>query len=195
MEYKAEAQIDSIDEDETLILAAREDAEEFGRLYDRYYDDIFRYVYHRTFDNALSEDLVSNTFLKALRNISRFKWKRIPFSAWLYQIATNEIRMHYRREKRISASDPPVFPSSTDDIAIEDYALLHQAIMKLRPIHQTIIMLRFFEDMTILEISQVVNKKAGTVKSRLHRGLKELREILIRQGVFSHEYNEAKENG
>lgn len=172
----------AVDEDEGLISAAKDDVEAFGRLYDKYYEDIFRYVYGCTFDHALTEDLVSNTFLAALRHIRRYKWKRIPFSAWLHRIAMNEIRMHLRKQKRVSAFRPkPSLPSSNDNpVLAEEYAPLHQAIAKLKPIYRDVIIMRFFEDKAIPEICGITGRKEGTVRSRLHRGLKQLRDILVR---------------
>ena len=172
----------AVDEDEELISAAKNDVEAFGRLYDKYYEDIFRYVYGCTFDHALTEDLVSNTFFAALRHIRRYKWKRIPFSAWLHRIAMNEIRMHLRKQKRISGSRPqPSLPSSNGNpVLAEEYAPLHQAIAKLKPIYRDVIIMRFFEDKAIPEICRITGRREGTVRSQLHRGLKQLRDILMR---------------
>ena len=123
MEYDSASQARSIDEDEELILAAKEDVEAFGRLYDKYYEGISRYIYHRTLDQSLTEDLTSNTFFAALRHIGRYKWKRIPFSAWLYRIATNEIRMRYRQQKSVVASSVQSYPphDSESPEAMEEY--------------------------------------------------------------------------
>ena len=172
----------AVDEDEELISAAKNDVEAFGRLYDKYYEDIFRYVYGCTFDHALTEDLVSNTFFAALRHIRRYKWKRIPFSAWLHRIAMNEIRMHLRKQKRVSAVRLQPSPPSANDnpVLAEEYAPLHQAIAKLKPIYRDVIIMRFFEDKAIPEICRITGRKEGTVRSQLHRGLKQLRDILIR---------------
>ncbi len=174
------------DEDEELISAAKDDVEAFGRLYDKYYEDIFRYVYGCTFDHALTEDLVSNTFFAALRHIRRYKWKRVPFSAWLHRIAMNEIRMHLRKQKRLSAVRPqPSSPSANENpVLAEEYAPLHQAITKLKPMYRDVIIMRFFEDKTVPEICEATGRREGTVRSRLHRGLKQLRDILIGRGTI-----------
>ncbi len=189
-EYNQESQAEVVDEDEALILAAKEDVEAFGRLYDKYYKSIFRYIYHRTLDHTLTEDLTSNTFFAAFRHIGRYRWRRIPFSAWLYRIATNEIRMHLRKQKQLSSMDLDPASAGENMMVEEDYAALHQAILRLKPIYQAVITLRFFEEKTISEISKITGKKEGTVKSQLHRGIEKLRYVLERKGILSSEEGE-----
>ena len=190
VEYNQKSQDNAVDEDEALILMAREDVEAFGRLYDKYYKSIFRYIYHRTLDHTLTEDLTSNTFFAAFRNIGRYRWKRIPFSAWLYRIATNEICMHLRKQRQLSSMTLDPASAGENVMVEEDYADLHQAILRLKPIYQAVITLRFFEEKTISEISKITGKKEGTVKSQLHRGLEKLRYVLERKGILSSEEGE-----
>jgi RNA polymerase sigma-70 factor (ECF subfamily) len=191
---------DIIDEDEMLVSAAREDTEAMGRLYDKYYSEIVGYIYHCTFDSTVTEDLTSNVFLSALKHIGRYKWRRIPFSAWLYRIATNEVRMYWRRQKRSKAISLQMDdislpeqkcelesdnPSAGDRIATEEeYQLLHRALLKLRMKYRTVIILRYYEDKAIAEICEITGRKEGTVKSQLHRGLARLQDILVRWGVL-----------
>jgi len=197
IEYTSVSQAESMGEDRELVIAAKEDVEAFGRLYDKYYESIFRYIHHRTLDQTLTEDLTSNTFFAALRHMGKYRWKRIPFGAWLYRIATNEIRMHYRRQKLVAESSIQDSSSAFSEglEAMEEYALLHQAIMKLKPIYQTVIALRFFEEKTIMEISQITGRKAGTVKSQIHRGIEQLRRILEQKGILSPEKRKEQGNG
>ena len=189
-----------VDEDEMLVSAAQEDTEAVGRLYDKYYGEIVRYIYHCTFDHSVTEDLTSNVFLAALRHIGRYKWRQIPFRAWLYRIATNEVRMHWRRQKRgktISLQPDSSSqeeqnrelesgnPSAVDSVASsEEYRLVHKALLELRVKYRTVIILRYFEDKAIAEICKITGRKEGTVKSQLHRGLAKLQDILVRWGVL-----------
>jgi len=62
---KIQSQSKAVDEDEQLVAIAKDDPETFGELYDKYYPQIFRYIYHRTLDVSLTEDLTSNTFFAA----------------------------------------------------------------------------------------------------------------------------------
>ena len=189
---KTQSQSKDIDEDEQLVAAAKDGPESFGKLYDKYYLQIFRYIYHRTLDVQLTEDLTSNTFFAALRHIGRFKWRRIPFGAWLYRTATNEVNMHFRNKRLPTISlDAPdekerlicsLEAANTDAeerlVRLEEYGTLHKAVLTLKPKYQTVITLRFFEDKTITQISDITGAKEGTVKSQLHRAIKQLREVL-----------------
>jgi len=202
---RIQSQSKAIDEDEQLVAVAKNDPEAFGELYDKYYPQIFRYIYHRTLNISLTEDLTSNTFFAALRHIGRFKWRRIPFGAWLYRIATNEVNMHYRNKC------PPIVSLDAPDekerqligsleavdadverylVQSEEYATLHKAILTLKPKYQTVITLRFFEDKTITQISAITGAREGTVKSQLHRAIKQMREVLTQWGAKECQKNE-----
>ena len=191
---------DIIDEDEILVFEAREDTEAMGRLYDKYYGEIIGYIYHCTFDSTVTEDLTSNVFLAALKHIGRYKWRRIPFSAWLYRIATNEVRMYWRRQRRgktisLQTDDGSLSEqnrefesgnsSAGDRIAAEEeYRLLHRALLELRMKYRTVIILRYYEGKAIAEICKITGRKEGTVKSQLHRGLARLQDILVQWDVL-----------
>jgi len=100
--------------------------------------------------------------------------------------------MHYRKAKRIRAfrleagsSGPDAAPPASDrSAAAEEYRLLHQVLLQLKLKYRTAITLRYFEDRTIAEISEITGRKEGTVRCQLHRGLAQLQEILMRQGLL-----------
>jgi len=192
LECPLRSQIDSMDEDQILATAARHDTEAAGRLYDKYYGEVLGYIYHCTFDRTVAEDLTSNVFLAAFRHLSRYRWQQVPFRAWLYRIATNEVRMHWRRQKRIKVvslqpdGDSQAAEQSADDsmAEAEQYRLLHRALLELRLKYRTVIILRYFEDKAITEICEITGRKEGTIKSQLHRGLAQLQDILVRWGVL-----------
>jgi len=183
---------ESVEEDRALVLAAQRDTAAAGQLFDKYYPQIFRYVYHSTLDHAAAEDLTSNVFFSAFRHLGLFRWRRIPFRAWLYRIATNELRMHYRRQKRMSAAnagpvDPesPAAVSSADTVAAEldDYRLLQRALLDLGQKYRTVVVLRYFEGKSLSEICEITHKREGTIKSQLHRALARLKDALVLAGL------------
>ena len=192
LECQLESNDEILDEDQMLVSTARHDTEAAERLYDKYYSEILGYIYHCTCNGTVAEDLTSNVFLAVFRHLRRYKWRQIPFRAWLYRIATNEVRMHWRRQKRIKIisllpdddkyADGPSAGASLE--VAEEYSLLHKALLELRLKYRTVIILRYFEDKTIAEICEITATKEGTVKSQLHRGLARLQDILVHWGIL-----------
>ncbi len=183
---------EALDEERALVAAARRDSEAAGRLFDKYYRDVFGYIYRSTLDRQVAEDLTSNVFLSAFRHLGLFRWRQVPFGAWLFRIATNEIRMHYRRQKRIAATSSEAIslapasevPTAAEMLAAtDDYRLLHRALLELDLKYRTVILLRYFESKSITEIASITGRTEGTIKSRLHRGLERLHSALERLGV------------
>ena len=182
-----------VDEDDILVSEAAKDKEAFATLYDKYFSLVLGYIYHCVFNGTITEDLTSNVFLAAFRHIGRYKWRSIPFRAWLYRIATNEVRMYWRRQKLVTTVDQSEQNRRYESNAVsacdsasecEEYRMVHRALLKLRIKYRTVIILRYFEDKTIQQISEITGKKEGTIKSQLHRGLAELQDILVRWDVL-----------
>ena len=107
-----------LEQERELIERAKNDTEAFGELYDRYYSQIFGYVLRRTANIEIAQDVTSEVFFKALKNLGQFRWRHVPFSSWLYRIATHEIANYFRKSKHrqlcleevsnsISISNPP----------------------------------------------------------------------------------------
>jgi len=193
IECGLDAKPDIVDDDQSLVSAAQQDPQAAGKLYDKYYREIFGYVYRCTLDHAATEDLTSNVFLAAFRHLGRFRWRQIPFRAWLYRIATNEIRMHHRRHRWAKAAGfqgqlgerEGAAPAADEPpAAAEEFRLLHEALRELKLKYRTVIVLRYFEDKTIAEIAEITGAREGTIKSQLHRGLAQLQEILTRWDVL-----------
>lgn len=180
------------DEERALVSAAQTNTVAAGQLFDKYYSEIFRYLYHSTLDHTVTEDLTSNVFFSAFRRLGLFRWRRIPFRAWLYRIATNELRMHYRRQKRLLAANAgpldPEHPGAAPSgeitaAALDDYRLLHRALLELGQKYRTVIVLRYFEGKSLSEICEITHRREGTIKSQLHRALAQLKDALVRLGV------------
>jgi RNA polymerase sigma-70 factor (ECF subfamily) len=192
LEYQLESSGEILDEDQMLVSAARHGTEAAGRLYDKYFSEILCYIYHCTYDSTTAEDLTSNVFLAVFRHLGQYNWRQIPFRAWIFRVATNEVRMHWRKQKRIkfislqkNCKEFVVAQSGTSNIeAAEEYGLLHKALLELQLKYRMVIILRYFERKTIAEICQITARKEGTVKAQLHRGLAKLQDILVQWGVL-----------
>ena len=180
------------EQERALVERAKNDAEAFGELYDKYYSKIFNYILRRTANIVVAQDTTSEVFFKALKNLNKFQWQGVPFSSWLYRIATHEIANHFRKSKRstivmnISDAAVPSNPSPETEVLqaeaelrkYEDLLTLHDSITKLPLKYQEVITLRFFEDKPIREIGEILEKREGTIKSLLHRGLKRLKILM-----------------
>ena len=89
------------------IQAAQRDPAQFRPLYTRYFDPIFRYVFRRTADENVTADLCSQVFLRAMQKLHEYEYRGVPFSAWLYRIAGNEIAQYYRSVQRSRVVSAP----------------------------------------------------------------------------------------
>jgi RNA polymerase sigma-70 factor (ECF subfamily) len=184
------------DTDRELIERARTDPDAFGTLFERHFDRIFGYLLRRTGDWDLARDLTSEVFLQALQHVWRFRWRGIPVSAWFYAIATNQLRMHFRRRQRatrlldrltresgLAAFDTPAVlaerASAQRDLEqAHEFERVRRALATLPVKEQDVIALRFFEQKSGAEIAQILGKREGTIRSLLSRGLARLRGAL-----------------
>jgi RNA polymerase sigma-70 factor (ECF subfamily) len=169
-----------------IVIRARTDAEALGRLYDAYYDSIYRFCLCRVFNRETAEDVTSTVFLAVARGISNFRGRtESDFRNWLYRIAANHANSYIRRttrRKELLTEAARMMrirtATVTDDPPELDWPTLYTAISKLRPKHQTIVTLRFFENLGFEEIAAIVRARPSTVRVSLHRALKELRKHL-----------------
>jgi len=177
-----------VDEDSGLVVQARSDKAAFVQLYRRHYDAIFRYCVHRLFDRVAAEDVTSEVFLKMVESFHRFRGSDAQFRSWLYRIATNAVNHHLRRMNRRHRLLQAARVQSSSRLADgeaspERLALLKESMLALRPRYQTIITLRFFENLKLIEIAEVLGSSPGTVRSQLARALARLRAKMNSQGT------------
>ncbi|PID29002.1 MAG: hypothetical protein CSB55_02740 [Candidatus Cloacimonadota bacterium] len=174
-----------------LVARAKTDVAAFEKLYEKHFPAIFRYVMMRVQNRDYAEEIVSNVFFKAMQKISLFKWKSIPFSAWLYRIAISEISNYFRKaKKQTKIKDSYV---EKEDIAqyerSYDYDFIKEYIDKLPQKDQEIIILRYFENKSFQDISQILRIRENTLRVNLHRALKKL-EKLIPKEVLENVYRQ-----
>ncbi len=175
-------------DEKPLIAEARSDRAAFVRLYRRHYDAVFRYCVHRLFERQAAEDVTSDVFLKAVENIHRFRGNEQQFRNWLYRIATNGVnnylRKTARRNRLLKAACEQANSQVTDcGESADKLALLKEAVFFLKPRYQTIITLRFFENLKLTEIAEVLGSSPGTIRSQLARALAKLRKKLATENT------------
>jgi RNA polymerase sigma-70 factor, ECF subfamily len=155
--------------------------EQFERLYAQHAQALFGFLSYRTGDRALAEDLLADTFERALRARRRFDRRKGSEKTWLYAIALNCLRDHARRRasearalERI-ASGPSVAPTDDmDDVADRD--LVSRSLALLSEQEREAIALRFGAELTLPEIAKLTGEPLTTVEGRLYRALRKLRE-------------------
>ena len=174
-----------------MVLRARTEADALGRLYEMYYERIFRFCVHRLFDKEIAEDVTSAVFLEVARGIGSFEGcTEQDFGNWVYAIAANQANAHIRKTSRrkellAEAARSMKACQSTNEAIEPDWPGLYTAILKLKPQHQTIVTLRFFENLPYEQITQIMDIKEATLRVTLHRILGKLRNHL--QNVFDAE--------
>jgi len=171
--------------DDDLVVRAKSDADALAELYELYYDRIFRFCMHRLFYREIAEDVTSIVFLEVARKIRDFRGGTDQdFRNWVYTIAVNQtnayIRKSLRRRKLLAkAADSLAAASASDDGAAKlDWPRLYAAIVKLKPQHQTIVTLRFFENMPFEQIAEILDISQSTARVTMHRILNKLRKTL-----------------
>lgn len=176
-----------------IIEQAQLDPSCFAVIFDAYYPMILGYTLKRVANPVVAQDIAAETFYKALTNIHAFRWRGISISHWLYKIATNELRMYFRKRKYPSHSLENMFeqigfdPIDKQNLAEEifevqshldrhqEYLRAQKLLLTLPLKYQEVIALRFTENKKLSEIADILDKKEGTVKSLLSRGLRLLR--------------------
>jgi len=160
--------------------------EQFSQIYDQYIDKIYRFIYLKVNSQEIAEDVTSKVFIKGWEVFQNPKEEVKNPGAFLYQIARNSVVDYYRekgRTKIVSADASPeiVDPgTSAQDRAIlsADVNVVKKGIQKLKKEHQDIIIWHYLDDMPIADIAELLDKPAGTVRVMLHRGLKDLKNII-----------------
>lgn len=164
-----------------ILDRSKKEPKAFGELYEKYFDRIFNFIYRQTDDEDLTADLCSQTFLSALKNLDRYQFRGVPFSAWLYKVASNEVNKHYRKRKH-----DKVF--SIEEIRVRelfeqaneawDEELIQQLLQYLKGLPTDmleVLELRFFEDKDFKEIAFILDITESGAKMRTYRALDRLR--------------------
>ena len=172
------------DEESLVRRAQHRDQEAFAQLYEEHFNRIYRYVALRIGDKTEAEDMTQQVFLKALQSISSFKWKGIPFSAWLFRIAHNQV-VDYLRKKTKQATvplDESLASGDSNPQLMAEYSLdierLLSATKRLTEAQREVISLRFAGELSTAQVAKVMGKSQGAVKALQHSAIAALRKTL-----------------
>lgn len=170
--------------DTELALAFQKGEQDaYGVLYDRYIERIHRFIYYKTFDKDIAEDITSAVFLKAYERIGGFNASRGQFAQWLYGIARNAVIDHFRTAKRHTNIED-IFDLGEDDRteakldAKASLGKVERYLKTLNPRQREIVTLRVWEERSYREIAEIVGGSEDAVKVMFSRTMRELREKL-----------------
>lgn len=173
------------EKEQEIVSRAQRDPSFFAPLYDHYFPKIYNYIYHRVRNTQLAEDLVAETFYKALANLKNFQWQKRSFACWLYTIARNQVIDNFRKQEPLLWDErekeiPLVENDNPEEKVLREITReeLLAAIKALSQDQQDALLLRYQEGLKIKEIALILNKNEGAVKALLFRGLKSLRKKL-----------------
>lgn len=169
-----------------LIEKAKKDIEFFGVLYDKYVDDVFRFVYYKIGNKEEAEDITGKTFEKAIKSIQTFTWKGFSFKTWLFVIAKNLVIDTFKSRKQVLSIEQMNFDTRDDESRtveeVTEIKLRRQDLMRalsnLSDEYKEILILRYIEDLSIKEVMEISGKTVDSVKSLTKRALKKLKETI-----------------
>jgi RNA polymerase sigma-70 factor (ECF subfamily) len=167
-------------------LAQDGDGEAFGKLYDRYVDMVFRFIYFRVNDRALAEDFTSETFLRALRRISTISYQGRDIGAWFITIARNIVLDHLKSARhRLELTTADTIEGKEHVASTEEAVLdvlqserLMQAVAQLGDEQRECVMLRFVHGLSVSETAGVMGKNDGAIKALQHRAVRKLADLI-----------------
>lgn len=162
-----------------LIEASQREPRRFARLYERYFDRVYAFALTRTGDRTAADDVTAETFRRALQNLAQFRWRGVPFSAWLFRIAANAAADHHQRSSREirlpEAADAEDESWEARLIEVETRAELFQLVQRLPQDQRQVIVMRFGQEKSSKETARALGRSEGAVKQLQHRALEALR--------------------
>ncbi|MBN2884870.1 sigma-70 family RNA polymerase sigma factor [Patescibacteria group bacterium] len=177
-------------EDSELVRLSLVDPDKFSYIIYRYQEKLERYLRRLGAKNEEDvQDLLQDIFLKVYLNLNDFD-QNLKFSSWIYRIAHNQVISNFRKKQvRPEAHSFPIdsagFDTLADDVALDRLSDIHlsqnvikEALAKISVKHREILILKFFEDKSYEEISDILKKPQGTVASLLNRAKKSLKNYL-----------------
>ena len=179
-------------QDDASLVAAYQSGSNaaFEELYARYFRDIYRFVYARTHHRETAEDIVSQTFLKALQGIQSFDSAKGSFAGWIYRIARNLVIDHYRSLRPDQSIEDAWDLQDDTDIPMDAHARLRiqsirAALQKLKPDQRETVLLRVWHGRTFAEIAEILGSTEAACKMAYKRAVESVRNVLLLSLILS----------
>jgi RNA polymerase sigma-70 factor, ECF subfamily len=172
---------EELEAERLLIEAAQRDRAAFAPLYERYVDQIFAYAHTLTRNRELAEDVTAATFAKAIEDLPRFEWRGVPYSAWLYRVASNLVARQARRPAWVDIDTHQPIDHLTPEVIAEQRdreATVRSAVALLPDDQRQAVLLRFGGELRNREIAEIMGRSEGAVKLLTFRAMTALRKQL-----------------
>jgi len=185
MKNKFHKTMDQLGDEKIQIEKAQADPKDFEPLYNQYYEDVFRFAYQRLESREEAADLTSQVFLKALVHLRQFRFRGVPFSAWLFRIAINEIITYYARSKKNrlvnieTAKLKELYEESDTGLKEERIARIISEIKGLKGDDLLLIEMRFFENRSFKEIGEIMSITENNAKVKVYRILDKMKQKIF----------------
>jgi len=174
-----------VQNEESLVRRTQQhDQDAFAQLYEEYFDKIYRYIAFKIGNKTEAEDMTQQVFLNAIKSISSFRWRGIPFSAWLFRIAHNQVVDYLRKKAKhatTSLDEVLVSNGNNPQLVAEqnlDIERLLLATKQLTQAQREVISLRFASELSIAQVARVMGKSQGAIKALQHSAIVALRKTL-----------------
>lgn len=172
-------------DEQVQVEAAKKNPAKFAVLYDKYYEQIFRFIYQRLDDKEQAFDSTQQVFVKALENLHKYEFRGVPFASWLYRIASSEVNNLFRSQKAqrtVNIDSVSIYGiiEEIQESKIEEY---HDKIVtiiaeKLEEDELQLIEMRFFEKRSFKEMGEILEITENNAKVKTYRILDKLKKII-----------------
>jgi RNA polymerase sigma-70 factor (ECF subfamily) len=170
--------------EQEIIAKAKRSMHHFTPLYTHYHKQILLFIYQRVNTKEKASDLTSQTFLKAMNNISKYEDRGFSFGSWLYKIALNEINGYYRKNSRVVNITDGILSTLFYEIKDEEEKTkenkLMRAIKQLKNSHFQFIEMRFFENRPFKEIAEILDITESNAKVTTYRAIDKLKALMTK---------------
>jgi RNA polymerase sigma-70 factor (ECF subfamily) len=176
-----------VQEELNLVQRARQgDQEAFAQLYEAHFDKIFRYVVLKIRNQAEAEDMTQQVFVKAYESIGSYQSQGVPFTAWLFRIAHNQMVDYVRKQSRKSTvpldESLPIADETDLEHDVETKIEMEKVVLatkQLTKAQREVISLRFAGGLSITEAAKTMRKSEGAIKALQHSAILSLRKTLL----------------
>lgn len=178
---KRAEQRSAVELDHLAMRAAEGDRAAFEQIYNWLVDDLYAYVHAQCRNETVAEDIVANVFLKAWRAAGSYRPGSRTFQGWMFTIARNEVRDHWRAAQRTLPMLDMDIPDDGEPAAMdpsEAKRAVSHAMESLTDDQRQVVVLRYFGNKSHEEIAAIMGKREGAVRALLMRALRQMRKVM-----------------